>query len=72
MRVLKIKGAKNYRRFSVKVPAALLDKIEALDAEIKNKGFVYDWSESCVEALKDAVAAVEKDLRESESEGGAE
>ena len=51
MKVLKAKGARSSRRFGVKLPIPLMEKIEELDAQVKEKGYQVDWSEPCVEAL---------------------
>ena len=67
MKVLKVKGAKSARRFSVKLPVELADRVDALDAEVKEKGFIVDWSAVCAEALEKLAAAVEADLKEAES-----
>ncbi|WP_124515240.1 hypothetical protein [Acidovorax sp. FJL06] len=64
MKVLKAKGARSFRKFGVKLPIALVEKIEELDAKVKENGFQVDWSEPCVEALQRYVSAVEADLKE--------
>lgn len=64
MKVLKAKGARSYKKFGVKLPISLLEKIEKLDAQVKESGYQVDWSEPCVEALERFVSQVEGDLKE--------
>ena len=67
MRVLQKKGAQKTKRFGVKLPISLAEKIEVLDKKVKEKGFVVDWSEPCIEVLNRMVSAVEADLSEAET-----
>lgn len=64
MQVLKAKGARNFKKFGVKVPVQLFEKIEKLTAEVKEKGYQVDFSEPCIEALERFIKQVEADLRE--------
>ena len=65
MKVLKVKGAKTTRRFGVKLPLELAEKIDSLDKEVKEKGFQVDWSAPAIEALSKFATAVEADLKEA-------
>ncbi|WP_139093527.1 hypothetical protein [Delftia sp. JD2] len=64
MKVLKAKGARSARKFGVKLPVQMVEKIEELDAQVKEKGYQVDWSEPCVEALQRFISQVESDLKE--------
>ena len=64
MKVLKAKCARSFLKFGVKLPIPLIEKIEELDAQVKEKGYQVDWSEPCVEALQRFVSSVEADLKE--------
>ena len=64
MQVLKAKGAKNFKRFGVKIPVNLFKKIETITEEVKAKGFQIDFSEPCIEALERFIKQAEADLKE--------
>lgn len=64
MKVLKAKGARSYRKYGVKLPVTLVEKLEELDAQVKEKGYQVDWSEPCIEALQRFISQVESDLKE--------
>lgn len=64
MKVLKTKGARSFKKYGVKVPIQLFEKIESLDAQVKEKGYQVDWSEPVVEALERFINQVESDLKE--------
>jgi len=64
MKVLKAKGARSFRKYGVKLPIQLVEKIEELDKQVKEKGYQVDWSEPCIEALQRFVSQVEADLKE--------
>lgn len=64
MRVLKQKGARSVKKFGVKIPLELAERIEKLEAEVKEKGYQVDWSEPCAEVLAKLASAVEADLAE--------
>lgn len=64
MRVLKAKGTRSAKKFGVKIPMELAQKIESLDKEVKDKGYQIDWSEPCVEVLTKLAQAVEADLKD--------
>jgi hypothetical protein len=64
MKVLKAKGSRSFRKFGVKMPIPLIEKIAELEAQVKEKGYQVDWSEPCVEALTRFVSQVESDLKE--------
>lgn len=64
MQVLKPKGAQKFKKFGVKLPISLHEKIAKLTEEVKEKGYQVDFSEPCIEALTQFVKHVEADLKE--------
>ncbi len=64
MKVLKAKGARSFKKYGVKVPIQLFEKIEKLDAQVKEQGYQVDWSEPVIEALERFINQVESDLKE--------
>ena len=64
MKVLQQKGVRKAKRFGVKIPMNLAEKIAALDEQVKAAGYQVDWSAPAAKALSDLAEAVEKDLSE--------
>lgn len=64
MQVLKPKGAQKFKKFGVKLPISMHEKIVKLTEEVKLKGYQVDFSEPCIEALTQFIKQVEADLKE--------
>lgn len=64
MKVLQQKGVRKAKRFGVKIPMNLAERIAELDDQVKLAGYQVDWSAPAAKALAELADAVEKDLSE--------